>query len=251
MTLVSCNLPHAMLLSALAMLILAPNSVRAAAAFAPRSGAKSPYSSPSALSMATSGNIFAKPIGIGSAAPKTVITNADLEHVVDTSDEWIFTRTGIAERHVLTDGENLRDLSILASKRALEMAGLEPTDIDLVICASSTPDDLFGDAPTIANELGCTSDTVAFDLVAACSGFLFGCVTAGKYLATPSSNIKRALVIGADSLSRWVDWDDRNTCILFGDGAGAMILEASPDEIGLLGMSSHSNGGGYCHLNVG
>lgn len=255
-------------LSLLAALLMAIPSPAQGAAFVPRSSvasrtraspstsgaaflptASTSTSSNTALSMAVSGNIYCQLKGIGSAAPSTVVTNSDLEKVVDTTDEWIFTRTGIAQRHVLTGEEKLRDLSIKAANRALEMAQIDASDLDLVICASSTPDDLFGDAPTIASELGCDTNTVAFDLVAACSGFLFGAVTAGKYLAAPKTEITRALVIGADSLSRWVDWDDRNTCILFGDGAGALVLETS-DVVGLLGYAGHSNGGGYCDLNV-
>jgi 3-oxoacyl-[acyl-carrier-protein] synthase-3 len=116
---------------------------------------------------------------------------------------------------------------------------------------------MFGDAPSIASELGCTTETLAFDLTAACSGFLFGTVTAGKFLTNTGSNPKksRALVIGADALSRWVDWDDRNSCILFGDGAGAIVLEStsedSPQEAGILGYAAHSNGKGYRDLNLG
>eukprot|EP00956_Cyclotella_meneghiniana_P026721 scaffold58456_cov66-Cyclotella_meneghiniana.AAC.5 len=134
------------------------------------------------------------------------------------------------------------------------MSGVSPEDIHLVICATSSPDDLFGDAPSIASAVGCTTRTVAFDLTAACSGFLFGIVTAGMYLENGAT--KNALVIGADALTRWVDWDDRNSCILFGDGAGAMVLSSSKDSessdsddgIGILGYSMHSNGGGYDDL---
>lgn len=198
-----------------------------------------------------------RPIGIGSAVPKTRVTNSDLEQVVETNDEWIQTRTGIGSRHLLTDGStsdteegerevHLRQLAVRASRAALDMAGIAATDLDMVICCTSTPDDLFGDAPSIAAELGCGSGTVAFDLTAACSGFLFGTVTAGQFL---TSNKQKALVIGADSLSRWVDWDDRNSCILFGDGAGAMILESS-DSPGILGYAAHSNGNGYCDLKL-
>jgi 3-oxoacyl-[acyl-carrier-protein] synthase-3 len=201
---------------------------------------------------AVTGQIHARPIGIGSAAPKTIITNVDLEGVVDTQDEWIQTRTGIAQRHVLLDGESIRDLGVEASRAALQMAGVDAKDLDMVICCSSTPEDLFGDAPTIASELGCTTDTVAFDLTAACSGFLFGTITAAKFLT--GSNVKKtALVVGADAMTRWVDWDDRNTCILFGDGAGAMVLETSgeDEEGGILGSAMHSNGKGSCDLSMG
>jgi 3-oxoacyl-[acyl-carrier-protein] synthase-3 len=132
------------------------------------------------------------------------------------------------------------------------MAGIKAEDIDVVICATSSPDDMFGDATAIAAEIGCSTDTVAFDLTAACSGFLFGTVTAGKFLSAPGGKLTNALVIGADALSRWVDWDDRNSCILFGDGAGAMVItnvEAQDKNAGLLGYSAHSNGHGYGELN--
>lgn len=198
---------------------------------------------------ATSGAMGVRPIGIGSAAPKTVVTNVDLEKVVETSDEWIQSRTGIAKRHLLLDGEQLRDLSAEAARNAMDMAGISPEDVDLVICATSSADDLFGDAPSIAKAIGCNTDTLAFDLTAACSGFLFSTVTAGKFL-NGGNGFKNAVVIGADALSRWVDWDDRNTCILFGDGAGAMVLTADEDSPGILGYAAHSNGGGYEDLKL-
>lgn len=221
------------------------------------------------LCMAVSGPMQCRPIGIGSAAPITRITNTDLEQVVETSDEWIQTRTGIGSRHVLVDAshqsdgtdtaittttpESLRDLSVRAAKAALEMANMEASQIDLVIVCTSSPDDLFGDAPSVASILGCSTNTVAFDLTAACSGFLFGIVTAGQFLS--ASSAKTALVIGADALSRWVDWEDRNSCILFGDGAGAMILQSTQSESdaspGVLGYAAHSNGLGYCDLQLG
>ena len=193
---------------------------------------------------AHSGRMNCRPIGIGSAAPETRITNVDLEAVVDTSDEWIQTRTGIGSRHVLAHGEDLHQLAIKAGKGAIEMAGIDPSELDVVICASSSPDDMFGDAPKIASALGCPTSTVAFDLSAACSGFLFASVTAGQFLSNDKP--QKALVIGADALSRWVDWEDRNVCILFGDGAGAMVLESTPsdkpEEAGILGYAARSNG---------
>ena len=221
-----------------------------------------------------------RPIGIGSASPQTLITNVDLESVHDTSDEWIRTRTGISERRVLVhdgtrdviemsdaDGssgsavadageapETLRTLGIEAAQNALRMSGTDPADIDVVICATSSPDDLFGDAPTIAHAVGCDSSrVVAFDLTAACSGFLFGIVTASQFLSNGNS-AKNALVLGADALTRWVDWDDRNSCILFGDGAGAMVLSSDggsgddEDGFGVLGYAMHSNGAGHKDL---
>lgn len=197
---------------------------------------------------AKSGPLQCRPIGIGSAAPKHVVSNVHLEKVVETDDEWIRTRTGIAERHVLTKTDTLRELSVEAAKKAMDMAGVVADDLDYVICCTSSPEDMFGDAPGIANELGCGRDTVAFDLTAACSGFLFGTATAGTFL-TANAN-QKALVIGADALSRWVDWDDRNTCILFGDGAGAMVLESATDAPGVLAYAAHSNGAGSCDLNL-
>lgn len=205
-----------------------------------------PHQSVTALS-AKAGNLMCRPIGVGSATPDTVITNVDLEKVVETSDEWIKTRTGISERRVLQQGESLRTLQVQAARNALEMAGVDAKDIDVVICATSSPEDMFGDAPSVATELGCSTDTMAYDLTAACSGFLFACVTAGKFLSAANGHSTKALVIGADALSRFVDWDDRNSCILFGDGAGAMVLEGT-EEPGLLGFSAHSNGLGYGDL---
>jgi 3-oxoacyl-[acyl-carrier-protein] synthase III len=224
---------------------------------------RSAFTRDTSLCMASSGPMSCRPVGIGSAVPTTRITNFDLEQVVETSDEWIQTRTGIGARRVLVDAshaegdstsppETLRDLSVRAGRAALEMAGLEATDIDMVICCTSTPDDMFGDAPSVAAMLGCSTGTVAFDLTAACSGFLFGIVTAGQFLSASSS--KTALVVGADALSRWVDWEDRNSCILFGDGAGAMILQStqsSDSSPGVLGYAAHSNGLGYCDLQLG
>ncbi|CAM9650465.1 unnamed protein product [Pylaiella littoralis] len=188
-------------------------------------------------------------VGIGSSAPSTVMPNSDLEELVETSDEWIATRTGIRKRHLLKQGEGVSELAITASKNALELAGVDGADIDLVVMATSSPDDMFGDACVVANAVG-AKGAVAFDLTAACSGFLFGLVTASQFLH--SGTYKKCLVIGADALSRWVDWDDRNSCILFGDGAGAMVLEAAEgdDGAGLLGFSLHSDGGGHKSLTL-
>lgn len=209
-------------------------------------------SSSSSLGMASSGPMGCRAIGIGSASPKTVITNVDLESVVETSDEWIQTRTGIAQRRVLLNNkdETIKTLGRDAAKRALEMADVSPEDIDLVIVATSSADDLFGDATSVAAALGCTN-AVAFDLTAACSGFLFATVTAGQFLANPLNSYKNAIVVGADALSRWIDWEDRNSCILFGDAAGAMVLTTDDVEaddsksFGILGSSTHSNGLNY------
>jgi len=218
--------------------------------------------SASALKMVTTGPLKCRPIGIGSATPKTVITNGDLETIVETSDEWIRTRTGISERRVLLhpdpekqeegEEESIKTLAADAAQNALSMSGIDAEDIDLVLVATSSPDDLFGDATSVAASLGC-KNAVAFDLTAACSGFLFGSVTAGQFLTNPGNSYKNAIVVGADALSRWIDWDDRNSCILFGDGAGAVVLTATEDDAdaGILGSSAHSNGLGYKQLNCG
>jgi len=193
--------------------------------------------------------LLAKPVGIGCAAPSAIISNKDMEDIVDTSDEWIVTRTGIGSRHILDGSETLRDLQVRAGKQALEDSGVAPEEIDLVLVATSSPEDMFGDAPYVAAAVG-AKHAFAFDLTAACSGFLFGIVTAGQYLS--SGGYRNALVIGADALSRWVDWDDRNSCVLFGDGAGAMVLSAvdDPEQAGLLGFQMHSDGSGYQCLKL-
>jgi len=230
-------------------------------AFAPRNFGVAHRARVGPVMMASGGALNVRAVGIGSAAPSTVLTNADLESVVETSDEWISSRTGISERRVLVANDDedstpqrLSALSTAAASHALTMSGLSPTDIDLVICCSSTPDELFGDACTVQAALGCTN-AVAFDLVAACSGFLFGTVTAGQFLSHTGGHMKNALVIGSDALSRWIDWEDRNVCILFGDGAGAMVMskcdEADTDSFGLLGYSLHSDGSSRGDLTCG
>jgi len=182
--------------------------------------------------------------GCGSATPSRSISNQDLGERVDTSDEWIRTRTGIGARRVVGADESLSDLSLEAAKSALAMAGWSADSLDLILLATSTPDDLFGSAPRLQGSLG-ASNAAAFDLTAACSGFLFAVVTAAQYLRTGA--MRRILVVGADQLSRWVDWDDRRSCVLFGDAAGALVLEASDDGQddleGFLLRSDGSRGG--------
>lgn len=179
-------------------------------------------------------------VASGSAQANQTISNADLSERVQTSDEWIRTRTGIQSRRVSTPDESLNDLAIRAGAKALEMAHWEPDTLDMVLLATSTPDDLFGSAPRVQAGLK-AHNAVAFDLTAACSGFLFALVTAAQYLRTGA--MQRVLVIGADQLSRFVDWDDRSTCVLFGDGAGAVALEATSAEAdGLLGFRLRSDG---------
>ena len=179
-------------------------------------------------------------VGSGSAVPAASITNTKLGGRVDTNDEWIRTRTGIGARRVAGPEESLTTLATRAGQAALDHAGWRAEDLDLILLATSSPDDLFGTAPRIQGALGATK-AVAFDLTAACSGFLFALITANQYLATGA--MRRALVIGADQLSRWVNWDDRSTCVLFGDGAGAVAVEACPaPETGLLGFRMRSDG---------
>lgn len=161
--------------------------------------------------------------GSGSALPDAVLDNVALEQLVETSDEWIATRTGIRQRRLADPQESLTQLAALAAERALAMAGLAAAEIDLIVLATSTPDDLFGSAGAIQGAIG-ASRAVAMDLTAACSGFAFGLVTAAQFLR--SGVYQNALLIGADVLSRWVNWSDRGTCILFGDGAGAVVLQA-------------------------
>ncbi|MFZ9901977.1 MAG: 3-oxoacyl-ACP synthase, partial [Vulcanococcus sp.] len=177
-------------------------------------------------------------VGSGSAVPCTSVSNAQLSERVDTNDEWIRTRTGIGARRICNADEPLTVLATKAAEAALEHAGWQAEELDLILMATSSPDDLFGTAPRVQGALG-AKNAVAFDLTAACSGFLFALITAGQYLR--SGAMRRALVIGADQLSRWVDWDDRTTCVLFGDAAAAVAVEACPEENdGLLGFRMHS-----------
>jgi len=179
-------------------------------------------------------------VGSGSAVPAASISNTQLGGRVETNDEWIRTRTGIGARRVAGPEESLTTLASRAGQAALDQAGWRAEDLDLILLATSSPDDLFGTAPRIQGALGATN-AVAFDLTAACSGFLFALITANQYLATGA--MRRALVIGADQLSRWVNWDDRSTCVLFGDGAGAVAVEACPaSETGLVGFRMRSDG---------
>ncbi|KAG6540834.1 hypothetical protein Mapa_017812 [Marchantia paleacea] len=189
-----------------------------------------------------------KLIGSGSAVPKHVISNDELSKFVETSDEWIRVRTGIQSRRVITGDETVTSLSVESARKALEMANVKPEDVDLILLCTSTPDDLFGSAPQVQKELGCTK-ALAFDLTAACSGFVLGLVTATRFIK--GGGYENVLVIGADALSRYVDWTDRGTCILFGDASGALLLQAADDEQdSLLGFDLHSDGNGDKHLHV-
>ncbi len=184
--------------------------------------------------------------GSGSALPPNVVTNDSLSQIMETSDEWIASRTGIRQRRLADPDCSLTHLAVQAGQRAIAAAGLNPIEIDLIILATSTPDDLFGSAGLVQAGLGATR-SVAFDLTAACSGFVFGLVTAAQFIQT--GTYRNILLIGADVLSRWMDWGDRRTCILFGDGAGAVVLQANPVDQ-LLGFSLHSDGQSNHQLNL-
>jgi 3-oxoacyl-[acyl-carrier-protein] synthase-3 len=183
--------------------------------------------------------------GIGSYLPKRVLTNHDLAKMVETSDEWIEQRTGIAERRIAADDETTSMLGIKAAEAALVDAGLTASDIDLIVCGTSTPDYTFPSTATlIQTGLGMTHGA-AFDLQAVCTGFVYAVATADKFLA--SGTHRRALVIGAETFSRLLDWNDRTTCVLFGDGAGALVLEAqdgngTPADRGVLTTHLRSDG---------
>ena len=190
-----------------------------------------------------------KPVGAGSMPGQNRFPNDDFKSLVDTNDAWIAKRTGIRSRHVIEKDGSLRELSINSAKQALQNSNINPLDIDLVIVATTTPDDLFGDAASIAFGIGATN-AAGFDLTAACSGFVFGLITAGQFLN--SGAYSKVLVVGSDALTRFLDWSDRGTCILFGDGSGAVVLEATEniDDSGILGFALHSDGSGYNNLQL-
>ena len=166
--------------------------------------------------------------GVGAYLPKRVLTNADISRIVDTTDEWITERSGIKARHIADDKELTSDLGLAAARRAIANAGIEPRDIDLIVCATATPDRTFpATAVKIQAGLGITHG-VAFDVQAVCSGFVFALATADNFIR--AGQFKRALVIGAETFSRILDWTDRGTCVLFGDGAGAVVLEARQSD---------------------
>ena len=178
-------------------------------------------------------------LGTGSHLPSRVLTNRDLESLVDTNDAWIVERTGIRERRIAADGETTSDLALAASRHALAAAGLKPGDIDLVIVATSTPDMVFpSTACLLQGKLGIRHGA-AFDVQAVCSGFIYALATADQFIR--SGMHRRALVVGAEIFSRILDWKDRSTCVLFGDGAGAVVLGAS-DEPGILSCHLHADG---------
>ncbi|MCC7355266.1 MAG: ketoacyl-ACP synthase III, partial [Anaerolineae bacterium] len=186
---------------------------------------------------------YARITGWGKYAPPRVLTNADLEKMVDTSDEWIVTRTGIRERHIASGDETTATMSVAAARQALAVAGLEPNDLDLIIVATSSPDYLTPPVSSMVQaDLG-ANRAGAFMLAAGCSGFVYGLVTAQQFIAAGA--YRRILVVGAELISRATDWHDRNTCVLFGDGAGAVVVEASDQPTGLLAFELGSDGTDY------
>ena len=191
---------------------------------------------------------FAHITGWGMYVPEPVLTNEDISKMVDTNDEWIRDRTGIRERHIARENEFPSTLGVEAAIKALQVANLAPTELDLIICATSSPEYIFpATACLIQDQIGATK-AGAFDLLAACSGFIFATNMAAQ--AIRSGSIKNALVIGSETLSRFVNWKDRNTCILFGDGAGAFVLQASDIPGGVLSAVMHSDGSGADSLTL-
>ena len=185
--------------------------------------------------------------GSGSFVPDQILTNQKISQKVDTSDEWIKSRTGISERRISSVEDNVTEMGYRAALTAIEMTNWDINTVDLILLATSTPNDLFGSAPSIQAKLG-AHNAVAFDLTAACSGFLFALITASQFLK--GGSFKRAIVIGADQLSSFVDWNDRRSCILFGDGAGALAIEATNEFDNLIGFDMKTDGERGSFLNL-
>ncbi|HET8609392.1 MAG TPA: beta-ketoacyl-ACP synthase III [Burkholderiales bacterium] len=182
---------------------------------------------------------YSRIVGTGSYLPQKILTNRDLEATIDTSDEWIFSRTGIRQRHIAADSENTSDLALAASRRAIAAAGIEPQQIGLIVVATTTPDMVFPSTACILQAKLGISGSPAFDVQAVCSGFIYGLSTADQFMR--SGDYEYALVVGAEVYSRILDWNDRGTCVLFGDGAGAVVLKRS-DTPGILSSHLHADG---------
>ena len=182
---------------------------------------------------------FARIIGTGGYLPSNVVTNHDLEKLVDTSDQWIRERTGIEQRHIAVEGETTVDLAEQASRNAIEAAGIDASEIDLIIFATSTPDKIFPSSACILQARLDIHGCPAFDIQAVCTGFIYALSVAEKFIQTGSA--RTALVVGAEVFSRILNWEDRGTCVLFGDGAGAVILQAD-EETGILSSHIHADG---------
>ena len=182
---------------------------------------------------------YARIVGTGGYLPENVMTNHDLEKIVDTSDQWIRERTGIEQRHIAADNETTVDLAEKASRNAIEAAGIDPSEIDLIVFATSTPDKIFPSSACILQGRLDIHGCPAFDIQAVCTGFIYALAVAEKFIKTGSA--RTALVVGAEVFSRILNWQDRSTCVLFGDGAGAVILQAN-DETGILSSHIHADG---------
>ena len=183
--------------------------------------------------------LFSRIAGTGSSLPEKVLTNQDLEKMVDTTDEWIRTRTGIERRHIAADHETNLDFCERAARNALQAAGITPADIDLVIVGTTTPDQVFPNMGCLLQRRLGMHECPAFSLEAACTGFIYALDIGDKFIRL--GNAKRALIVGGETLSRMTDWTDRSTCVLFGDGAGAVVLEAS-DKPGVISTHLHADG---------
>lgn len=184
--------------------------------------------------------MYSRIAGTGSYLPEKILTNIDLESMVETSDEWITDRTGIKKRHIAASEETTTDLACFAAKNAIDAAGIKTSDIDLIIVATTTPTRIFpSTAALVQQKLGIDHGCPAFDIQAVCTGFVYALTVADKFIKSGSA--KNVLVIGAETLSRIVDWTDRNTCVLFGDGSGAVVLQAST-EPGILSTHIHCDG---------
>jgi 3-oxoacyl-[acyl-carrier-protein] synthase-3 len=184
--------------------------------------------------------VYSRIAGTGSYLPEKVLTNADLEKMVDTNDEWIVSRSGIRERHVAADGETTGDLAYHAAIRALEAAGVRGDEVELVVLGTTTPDIIFPSTACLLQHRIGANGCPAFDVNAACSGFIYALSVADQFIR--SGMVKNALVVGAETLTRMIDWSDRGTCVLFGDGAGAVVLKADA-EAGIISTHLHADGG--------
>lgn len=184
--------------------------------------------------------VFARIAGTGSYLPEKILTNADLEKIVETSDQWIRERTGIQQRHIAAEGQTTVDLAEQAALRAMEAAGISASELDLIVMGTTTPDIIFPSSACLLQARIGANGCPAFDVNAACSGFIFALATADKFIRSGAA--KTVLVVGAETLTRMLDWSDRNTCVLFGDGAGAVVLKADA-ETGILSTHLHSDGG--------
>lgn len=183
--------------------------------------------------------IYSRIAGTGSYLPEKVLTNHDLEKMVDTTDQWITDRTGIKKRHIIADDETTTDLAYQASLKAMEAAGISKNDIDMIIVATTTPTRIFPSTASLLQEKLGIGGCPAFDIQAVCTGFVYALTVADKFIK--AGGVNNVLVIGAEAFSRIIDWSDRNTCVLFGDGAGAVVLQAS-EEPGVLSTHIHSDG---------